>query len=336
MAANEAFTAVHAFNEIYADVGCATLVAVFSRTYRYDHLLHALALQTAMFEILGRWIPAFVIDPVNGVKPFPRRMQQRFIQSFLEEVEPTADAIIMKPFSPVDVIRKSYENFSAEQVVQFHGAYGVTESCLDLIFNNKDVHELMRWVITGLSYASHADNVVAARLLVTRAGPIAIKHPETLRLDQVQPIMQNVRAEAMLPLVGVFVVFATVSNGDMQRRLKEALTTLKLWLEQSDSLSFRMASWRGMKNHPDSKMLPFVGNQAVMNRTKFYDALLKLEKSHGVLHCLVQLSVIVSGLHHPCLRLDLLQYILGLDTRYHAVCLRETIDLALRCAVATG
>lgn len=37
--ANRGFTDVHAFNELFADVGCDTLVAVFSRTLRYDHLL---------------------------------------------------------------------------------------------------------------------------------------------------------------------------------------------------------------------------------------------------------------------------------------------------------
>eukprot|EP00668_Euglena_longa_P016622 GGOE01020909.1.p1 GENE.GGOE01020909.1~~GGOE01020909.1.p1 ORF type:complete len:648 (-),score=214.84 GGOE01020909.1:446-2347(-) len=334
--ANRSFTDIHAFNELYADVGCDTLVAVFSRTLRYDHLLHVLALQTALFEILGRWVSAFIIDPVTGVKPFTRRMQRNMIRSFMEEVNPSADAIIMKPFSPVDVVRKAYEGLGGDQVLQFHGSYGCTESCLDLIFANPNIQELMHSVYVGLSYAACANNLVAARLLVTRAGPIAMKHPETLKEKKVYPIAQTATSDQMLPLVGVFVVFTSLHTGGMRKRLKDALDTLKSWLDQSDSLPFRMASWHSMKNenHPDCRMMPFVGGQAITNRTKFYNALRKLENCDTFTHYLIDLSVIVSGLHHPCLRLDLLQFILGLDNRYSATILRETIDLALRCAIA--
>eukprot|EP00667_Euglena_gracilis_P005369 EG_transcript_5404 len=336
--ANRGFTDVHAFNELFADVGCDTLVAVFSRTLRYDHLLHALALQTALFEIVGRWVSAFILDPVTGVKPFTRRMQRNMIRDFMEDVNPTADAIIMKPFSPIDIIRKAYEGLGGDQVLQFHGSYGCTESCLDLIFSNPNATELMHSVYVGLSYAACANNLVAARLLVTRAGPIAMKHPDTLKVKQVYPIVQTATTEQMLPLVGVFVVFASIHTGGMKKRLKDALDTLKNWLDQSASLPFRMASWHSMKNenHPDSRMLPFIGGQAITNRTKFYDALRKLEDCDSFTHYLIELSVIVSGLHHPCLRLDLLQFILGLDNRYSATILRETIDLALRCAIASN
>lgn len=43
-------------------------------------------------------------------------------------------------------------------------------------------------------------------------------------------------------------------------------------------------------------MLPFIGGQAITNRTKFYDALRKLEDCDSFTHYLIELSVIVSGL----------------------------------------
>lgn len=332
LAANQKFTDVHSFNEVYAHLGVDSLVGVFSRTLRYDHLLHAMGLQTAIIGLTGRWIPVLVLDPTKGVQAFCRRHQLLLLRQFMEEVNPTANAILMKPFLPVEI--GGFQTLTPEELMQFHGSYGCTESCLDTIFANSDAKQLMQWVLVGLRYAVYASNLVAARLLITRAGPLAVKHPDTVSVAQVVAIVQNTSTESMLPLVGALSVLAVVNSGEMARRLKEALSTLEQWLEQSDSLSFRVASWRNMKNHPDSKMLPFVGNQAIVNRTKFYNSLQRLANCEGLLYYLIELSMIVSSLHHPCLRLDLLQYILGLDTRFTASCLRETVDLAVRCAVS--
>ena len=70
-----------------------------------------------------------------------------------------------------------------------------------------------------------------------------------------------------------------------------------------------------------------------MNRSTFYKALQRVDACTGLLSSLIELSQIVSALQHPCLRLDLLQYILGLDTRYSAQVLRKTVDFALKSLV---
>ena len=40
---------------------------------------------------------------------------------------------------------------------------------------------------------------------------------------------------------------------------------------------------------------------------------------------------IVSNMHSPCLRLELLQYILGLDNRYSVAHVARSIELAATC-----
>lgn len=40
---------------------------------------------------------------------------------------------------------------------------------------------------------------------------------------------------------------------------------------------------------------------------------------------------IVESMHSPCMRLELLQYILGLDNRYSVALIKESMELAATC-----
>ena len=79
--------------------------------------------------------------------------------------------------------------------------------------------------------------------------------------------------------------------------------------------------------------MAFISNKAISNRKKFakqlrdaaavtnFDSLKFLQAIHGV----------VSQMNSPCLRLELLQYILGLDNRYSVAHVTRSVELAATC-----
>ena len=79
--------------------------------------------------------------------------------------------------------------------------------------------------------------------------------------------------------------------------------------------------------------MAFISNKAISNRKKFakqlrdaaavtdFDSLKFLKAIHAVL----------SQMNSPCLRLELLQYILGLDNRYSVAHVTRAVELAATC-----
>jgi hypothetical protein len=115
------------------------------------------------------------------------------------------------------------------------------------------------------------------------------------------------------------------------------------WIKNGEqSVAFRLASWRdqraaqgdlkiAMEN--DSNFMAFVSNTAVSNRKKFA---MQLRESIAVtdfenVSFLKSIFGIVSKMHSPCLRLELLQYILGLDNRYSVAHVARSVELAATC-----
>jgi len=320
---------LHVFNEVYCKVGAAQLCGLFCRTTQFNHLLHVLGLRTAIHDTLGVWLPVFIYNPKRRLQTFPVRDQLAMIKTYLQEVQLTA-AHILKPCFPVDPTPYS-QALPVKQMLCFHGAYGCTERYLQQLFTPQTWPDMHQEVHGALSAGIRAGNVASLRSLMLIVGPIAIKTPELLSVSEVKPLLDTVGVEDLLPVVGSYYIWSHISSGQMLGRVKEALAVLKQWLDQADSMAFRVASWRQMTNHPESKMMPFVGNHAVQNRSQFYRSLERLESCKGLPQYLVELSLIMSTLKTPCLRLELLQYILGLDTRFSASVLRNTIDFSLKC-----
>ena len=107
-------------------------------------------------------------------------------------------------------------------------------------------------------------------------------------------------------------------------------------------MAFRVASWRDQRAaqgdlkiamESDSNFMAFISNKAISNRRKFakqlrnaaavtdFDSLRFLQAIHSIL----------SQMHSPCLRLELLQYILGLDNRYSVAHVKRSVELAATC-----
>ena len=115
------------------------------------------------------------------------------------------------------------------------------------------------------------------------------------------------------------------------------------WIKNGEeSVAFRVASWRdqraaqgdlkiAMEN--DSNFMAFISNKAISNRKKFaaklHDAMDVTE--FDTLKFLKSIRSICNQMHSPCLRLELLQYILGLDNRYSVAHVTRSVELAATC-----
>ncbi|KAL7540184.1 hypothetical protein ACHAXR_010591 [Thalassiosira sp. AJA248-18] len=150
-------------------------------------------------------------------------------------------------------------------------------------------------------------------------------------------------SDGLLAVLGGAQVLRAMQDGTSRRRVKESIDSIEEWIENGEqSVAFRVASWRdqraaqgdlkiAMEN--DSNFMAFISNKAISNRKKFakqlrdaaavtdFDSLLFLKAIHLVL----------SQMHSPCLRLELLQYILGLDNRYSVAHVTRSVELAATC-----
>jgi len=217
----------------------------------------------------------------------------------------------------------------------------------------------------GLRAAVEADSAPSARSLVRKvapkllasppmgaaAGPLALSLHRTSMNSELMPVSidgedfitflhglaEKAQSSGVLVPVGAAIVLEEFTSGLMMPRILAACQRLEAWLQDSSSVIFRLRSWNELNsNHvqgagPDIKS--FVSKKAIVNRQQFYNALLELQKyeeSHDVLHGMTKLYSLVGSLHHPCMRLEMLQKILGLDDRYNLEAVAGVASLALQ------
>lgn len=118
---------------------------------------------------------------------------------------------------------------------------------------------------------------------------------------------------------------------------------LNRWVEHGEqSIAFRLASWHDQRAaqgdlkiavEQDSNMMAFVSNKAISNRKGFAKKLRHAidQTDFESVHFLDEIYSIVSQMHSPCLRLELLQYVLGLDNRYSVAHVARSVELAAQC-----
>jgi hypothetical protein len=122
------------------------------------------------------------------------------------------------------------------------------------------------------------------------------------------------------------------------------------WIENGDgeqSVAFRVASWRDQRAaqgdlkiamESDSNFMAFISNKAIANRKRFAE---QLKDASAVtdfdsIRFLQAIHKLLSQMNSPCLRLELLQYILGLDNRYSVAHVKRSVELAATCLNVSG
>uniref|UniRef100_A0A7S1S4D9 Uncharacterized protein n=1 Tax=Alexandrium catenella TaxID=2925 RepID=A0A7S1S4D9_ALECA len=239
------------------------------------------------------------------------------------------------------------------QVATVDGSAGGKKAC---------PYQTRAFLALGLRAAVEADNPTSAMALVRRVAPLLVTAPVPAPSRPLSLTLDRTRSNELLPIamdgedfatylhrltersqssgvlvpVGAAIVIEEFTSGHMMPRILAACQKLEAWLQDSKSVIFRLRSWSALKgNHvpsagPDIKS--FVSHKAISNRKQFYQSLLELqqyEESHDVLHGMTKLYALVSSLHHPCMRLELLQQILGLDDRYNLEAVAGVASLAL-------
>jgi len=150
--------------------------------------------------------------------------------------------------------------------------------------------------------------------------------------------------EGVLEVLGAAEIVRSLSEdgGGARGRLREVAEALEEWCEKGEGrMSFRISSWRKQRNRSNSttedsnRLTAFVGSEAVSKRLKFASALRSLTSpTHSLEEVLIGLEEEVQKMNKPCLRLEVLQYALGLEGRFTLGMMRKSIGLARGIVVA--
>jgi len=176
--------------------------------------------------------------------------------------------------------------------------------------------------------------------------PATAPPPPPLDTDRLRSATNS---DGLLAVLGAAQVLKAMKDGSAQKRAAESIFAIEEWIEHGEqSMAFRLASWRDQRaaqgdlriaTQNDSNFLAFVSNKAISNRKTFArqmkDAVANTDfKDVRFLHAILE---ILSRMHSPCLRLELLQYVLGLDNRYSVGHVERSVELAVTClSIATA
>ena len=150
-------------------------------------------------------------------------------------------------------------------------------------------------------------------------------------------------SDGLLSVLGAAQVLKAMRDGGARKRTEECVFAVEEWVEHGEqSAAFRIASWRDQRaaqadlkiafDH-DSSFMAFVSNKAITNRKLFAKQLRDAvnQTDFTDVRFLRALYEMANRMHSPCLRLELLQYILGLDNRYSVAHVKRSIELAATC-----
>ena len=150
-------------------------------------------------------------------------------------------------------------------------------------------------------------------------------------------------SDGLLAVLGAAQILKAMQDGGAKRRTKESWEAVEEWVEQGEkNIAFRLASWRDQRTaqgdleiavDQDSSFMAFVSGKAISNRRNFALQLHRAveQTEFNDMRFLLAIDEITDRMHSPCLRLELLQYVLGLDNRYSIAHVKRSVELAATC-----
>lgn len=150
-------------------------------------------------------------------------------------------------------------------------------------------------------------------------------------------------SDGLLAVLGAAEVLKSMQDGNGKLRTLEAVTAIEEWIDKSEnSVSFRLASWRQLRaaqgdlkiaTEQDSNFMAFISNKAITTRKNFAKELKESVSNTKFesIDFLKSIHAMLSKMNNPCLRLELLQFILGLDNRYSIAHVTRSVELAATC-----
>lgn len=166
--------------------------------------------------------------------------------------------------------------------------------------------------------------------------------PPPLPLDT-DRLRSATNSDGLLAVLGAAQILKAMQDGGAKKRTKESWEAVEEWVEQGEqNITFRLASWRDQRaaqddleiavDH-DSRFMAFVSGKAISNRKTFARQLHRAVEhtDFNNTRFLLAIDEMVNRMHSPCLRLELLQYVLGLDNRYSIEHVKRAVELAATC-----
>lgn len=150
-------------------------------------------------------------------------------------------------------------------------------------------------------------------------------------------------SDGLLAVLGAAQILKSMQDGGAKKRTEESFLAVEEWVQQGEqNMAFRLASWRDQRAAQgdleiavdrDSSFMAFVSNKAISNRKNFASQLRQAveQTDFNDMRFLTAIYEIVNRMHSPCLRLELLQYVLGLDNRYSVAHVKRAVELAATC-----
>lgn len=357
------------YNEVLIHVtGVQGLIGILSRTTCIKNLLLAMGIQAKLLQSLpaAGELPIFVHDPDLGLRPFGKAAQSRLL---CEQLVP-APLPPPSSYGPVFPLNTQSLGLHPLHQLEVHGAYGVTADALHGIVgsllhgdagDHRHEQEVRAILVCGLQAAVASDNRSSALALVQELAPLLItgaRMPDrgglvlNLKTDNaLQPpravvdftahldgLAAKAKSPGMLVMVGTTILLNELVSGRMMSRVDEACRHLEGWLHEAGSLVFRLKSWRELTTRrKPSQIISFVTKKAIRNRANFRSALAEVEGcQHDALSCMTKLHNLVVELRNPCLRLELLQRIYGLNEQYDIQAVLDVATTAMRLLQAVG
>lgn len=150
-------------------------------------------------------------------------------------------------------------------------------------------------------------------------------------------------SDGLLAVLGAAEVLKSIQNGSVKKRVQESVKSIEEWCVNGEqSLAFRLSSWHNQRVaqgdlkiafSESSAFTAFITNKAIVNRKVFSQQLAAsiAATEFNDVRFLQMIHDITTHMHSPCLRLEILQYILGLDNRYSVAHVSRCVELAATC-----
>jgi hypothetical protein len=131
-------------------------------------------------------------------------------------------------------------------------------------------------------------------------------------------------SQGILFVLGAAEILTAVEDGGAQRRTQESIAAVEEWVEYGE---------QSVALEGNSQFMAFISKKAISNRKGFAKKLQQSLEGYTDLSYVKGIYDIVQSMHSPCLRLEILQYILGLDNRFSVDHIRHAMELAITCMV---
>jgi len=183
----------------------------------------------------------------------------------------------------------------------------------------------------------------SGELMETTSGVISIPMTPPPPPLETARLRGATNSDGLLAVLGAAQVLKAMQDGSAKKRTEEAITAVSEWIDYGEqSLAFRISSWYDQRaaqgdlkiaTENNSQFMAFVSNKAISNRKAFCQQLKDATSSTNFnsVAFLRAIHQMLSKMHSPCLRLELLQYVLGLDNRYSVAHISRSIELAATC-----